>query len=381
MAFEKNQWNINGIVIGSMLSANVLSPYLSFIPNGIVLLIVLPFLYLFYKNYRCILESNLRPLIILVIYILVFFIYSLVLGGFRNSTFHCLLDFLLFGIPFLIVSYLKVNIKYIFKTLSIIGVFAIPIQLLQIDFSDTSDAGTWMMVSYNIVKIAIASVISITYDESILIKIVSFINIVVSVVYLTYLGSRGAILGCIVAVLLMLLYRKNKQLQLLSFKTMMIAVSIALFVSSFSTIVLFIYDILKEYGISSYSLERIVAGLNSQSSLSSGRDELYEIALRGIEENVFMGQGIASFDNFSGEYPHNLIIQMLYEGGFFLGMPLVFLTFFSLSTLNSKLNHQARLLHIYLFSAGVVQLIFSSYFWMSILFWYWIGLGLKRIKI
>lgn len=381
MANSQRQKNTNGVIVGFMLSVNVLSPILSFIPNGIAILIMVPFFYLLYKNSKSILKTDIKPFVLFIFFILSYFLCSLLVYGFEKYTWHYLFDFILFGIPYILLPYLETNVLLIFRTLTIIGIAAIPIQLGQVDFLDTSDAGTWMMVSYNILKIAVASFITLFYDKFKLLKLISIVNILIAVIFLTALGSRGAILGCIAAILLLYIYRDNKTLQPFSSKFILISTLMIISIFSFSRIMIFISDVMNKYDIASYSLDRIVNSLNSGSSLSSGRDKLYETALNGIEENILFGQGIASFNNFSGNYPHNLIIQMLYEGGLFFGTPLILLTIIPLFSMNSKLGHFSRLLYIYLFSAGIVQLIFSSYFWMSILFWYWIGLGLKRIKI
>ena len=133
--------------------------------------------------------------------------------------------------------------------------------------------------------------------------------------------------------------------------------------------------------ISSYSLMRMVNSLNNGSSLSSGRDDIYAVAISGIKDNLILGSGVGSFDNYSGAYPHNIFLQVLYEGGLLFGIPLIAVIIISICTLNQKVTMDRRLLHIYLISAGLVQLLFSANFWSSILFWYWIGLSLKRIKL
>lgn len=238
-----------------------------------------------------------------------------------------------------------------------------------------------MNISYNLIRILVSSVIVTLYDKSVIIKIIGFFQILVGIAFLIALGSRGAILGVLLSVLLLLLYRKNKKLRILSFKSLLVVVLLITIVFFFEPIVTFVYEKLLDHNISSYSLMRMANSLSEGSSLSSGRDEIYAVTISGIKNNLIIGSGIGSFDNYSGAYPHNIFLQILYEGGLFFGIPLIALILYSIYSLNQEITIETRLLYIYLISVGFVQLLFSSNFWSSIIFWYWIGFSLKRIRL
>lgn len=373
----------NSMAVGVILCANALSPLLSLIPNGIVAIIFIPLIYLIIhnRNYYLSQKFNAKSFICFVLFIFIFFGYSFCIGALRPSIIESFFNFLIFGIPLILISYLRICVKYIFRTIVIVGIIALPLQLTLIDISNTSDSGLWMSVSYNLIKIIIPSIIVLFYDRIKIIKIIGISQLLAGIAFLVVLGSRGAVLGVILCVLLLLLYRNNKNLRILSFKSLLVALSFITTILFFEPIITFVYENLQDHNISSYSLMRMVNSLNDGSSLSSGRDDIYAVAISGIRDNLILGSGIGSFDNYSGAYPHNIFLQVLYEGGLLFGIPLIAVIILSICTLNQKVTMDRRLLHIYLISAGLVQLLFSANFWSSILFWYWIGLSLKRIKL
>lgn len=373
----------NSMAVGVILCANALSPLLSLIPNGIVAIIFIPLIYLLIhnRNYYLSQKFNAKSFICFVLFIFIFFGYSFCIGALRPSIIESFFNFLIFGIPLILISYLRICVKYIFRTIVIVGIIALPLQLTLIDISNTSDSGLWMSVSYNLIKIIIPSIIVLFYDRIKIIKIIGISQLLAGIAFLVVLGSRGAVLGVILCVLLLLLYRNNKKLRILSFKSLLVALSFITTILFFEQIITFVYENLQDHNISSYSLMRMVNSLNDGSSLSSGRDDIYAVAISGIRDNLILGSGIGSFDNYSGAYPHNIFLQVLYEGGLLFGIPLIAVIILSICTLNQKVTMDRRLLHIYLISAGLVQLLFSANFWSSILFWYWIGLSLKRIKL
>lgn len=373
----------NSMAVGVILCANALSPLLSLIPNGIVAIIFIPLIYLIIhnRNYYLSQKFNAKSFICFVLFIFIFFGYSFCIGALRPSIIESFFNFLIFGIPLILISYLRICVKYIFRTIVIVGIIALPLQLTLIDISNTSDSGLWMSVSYNLIKIIIPSIIVLFYDRIKIIRIIGISQLLAGIAFLVVLGSRGAVLGVILCVLLLLLYRNNKNLRILSFKSLLVALSFITTILFFEPIITFVYENLQDHNISSYSLMRMVNSLNDGSSLSSGRDDIYAVAISGIRDNLILGSGIGSFDNYSGAYPHNIFLQVLYEGGLLFGIPLIAVIILSICTLNQKVTMDRRLLHIYLISAGLVQLLFSANFWSSILFWYWIGLSLKRIKL
>ena len=114
--------------------------------------------------------------------------------------------------------------------------------------------------------------------------------------------------------------------------------------------------------------------MSNNESMSEGRDILYKKAAVGIVDSPIWGHGIGSFDNYSGAYPHNIFLQLMYEGGIILTIPLLILLIKGFMSLFSfKYQQPYRNFLLLLFCSGVIELFLSSFLWMSICLWLFYG--------
>ena len=113
-------------------------------------------------------------------------------------------------------------------------------------------------------------------------------------------------------------------------------------------------------------------------NLDSGRGDLTAEALQDFVESPIWGKGIASFQNYT-IYPHNLFVQMLQEGGMILFIPfaIIFIVALKELVLGDRNTEYYKIL-LFTFCTGVMQLMFSSYFWTSSLYWLFVVLVLYR---
>ena len=119
-----------------------------------------------------------------------------------------------------------------------------------------------------------------------------------------------------------------------------------------------------------------------EEDVSNGRTSLYQMALNGFFQSPLWGNGIASFNNYS-IYPHNLFLQMLYETGVLMFIPVSYLIYkaFMIMILKRESSIDYRLI-TFLFIISIIQLSFSSHFWMRQQFWMliWIMLSMVPLK-
>lgn len=380
--FRNKIETVNSILISVMLACNSVAILLDFIPKSAVFSIYVPFLLIIGLNIRCLIRQNYTYHFIFVVYVLLFFLIPLFLGNTESQLIHYFLDFFVFGIPFLLLPFVPVDYKAVFKSLSILGLLLFP-SLLKIDLIEQSDGGLWMTISYNVIKFIVPALIVIFFRSSKLFKV---IGIVVSLGYLAFLltwGSRGAMLSIIVALWLLYIYRKNKPLRLFSKKVLLNVCFVFFIAAVFPYIIRNVVDFLNAHHIYSYSLSRIEEHLESNTSQSEGRTYIYEMAKTGILEKPILGNGIASFANYSPDtYPHNLFLQQLYEGGVFLFIPFFILTCMGIFFINGRgIPIEKRQFLIYLVSVGIIHLMFSSYFWMNHFYWYLLGFSLQKNRL
>lgn len=174
-------------------------------------------------------------------------------------------------------------------------------------------------------------------DDSVTWKIISILLFVVNGVYAYYLvffGSRGPVFAMLAVVLFLLVFKpsdnnvgiKTKKGGFAIVGTVAVVVAI-----SFVTLISVFQDLLANYGISLYFLDKFL-DLESGGDITNGRQAIYALAFSDIAQHPFLGMGFDQFFNNHGNttgiaYPHNFIIQILYDGGIVLllvlGIPII----------------------------------------------------------
>jgi len=185
------------------------------------------------------------------------------------------------------------------------------------------------------------------------------------------LGSRGALL-CI-AVYLAIMLVKQKSFKVLLGVTFFLG---SMYIFS-KNILLLIAKTIEDIGISSRT---IVMFLNNDIATHlSGREYLYEVIIDKIQQNPFTYKGVnASYMVFDGAYPHNIILELIYDLGLVVFVPvfciLVFLSYKTIFSERSDVND----IECILFSMAIPSLLVSGSLWVSWNFWMWLALAVKR---
>lgn len=373
----------NSIALGIMLSCNVLSVFVSFIPNGIMILVLVPLIYILRINKELLFDNVNKNILTFIASVSLFSIYSLFNSDFNDVTLKYVIEFFCLGIPFLIVSKYQFDIIVLFRVIVVLGTIAIPFQVSEVDVEYATyddDAVILMIISYTLLKALVASALLVFIDKNKKFIILAFINIFTTSLFLFLVGSRGTIVAFLFSIFLIVLYINNKSVKLFSLKTFFIIFICFFLYDNAEKIIVFLADFLYLNNVNSIGIERVVDSIYDGGDLSSGRDVLFENAINGFYVSPFLGNGIGAFDNYSGFYPHNVFIQALYEGGIIFGLPIILIIIYSIYLLNAEISKQIRWLYIYVISAELIHLIFSSYFWNSSLFWFMIGFSLRRLK-
>lgn len=174
-------------------------------------------------------------------------------------------------------------------------------------------------------------------DDSAIWKLVSIVLFVVNGVYAYYLvffGSRGPVFAMLAVVLFLLVFKpSNSGVGIKTKKGGFAIVGSVVVVGaiSFVTLISVFQDVLANYGISLYFLDKFL-DLESGGDITNGRQAIYALAFSDIAQHPFFGMGFDQFFNNHGNvtgiaYPHNFIIQILYDGGIVLllalGIPII----------------------------------------------------------
>ena len=194
-------------------------------------------------------------------------------------------------------------------------------------------------------------------------------------VILSY-GSRGPLLGIIAMLMLrfLSLFSINKKIPLtkrlvLIFATLILVV---LFYCNFKNILLFVSDKLADQGITSRTINRLIAGTVSY---DNGRNGLWSAAIARF--NAF-GYGPFSDQAYFGEgnFCHNLFVELFYDYGIIIGTGLLaLLVFYFIRVVQSSTKTEWYGLFTIYLSYCLARLNFSGTFWTETNFWVLLGLG------
>lgn len=142
-------------------------------------------------------------------------------------------------------------------------------------------------------------------------------------------GSRGALLSVVLLMIFLFLVKKNDNLGVKYSKGKINSFLLVLFILLMGYVFFaeIIVNGLSVLGVKSYALSKIIE-LNQEGDISNGRSMLNAVTFQGIIEHPLLGNGLDRFNANTGRlYPHNFILQILYDGGllffFVLMVPII----------------------------------------------------------
>lgn len=208
------------------------------------------------------------------------------------------------------------------------------------------------------------------------------ITLALTGVNLTYLvmllqfGSRGPlfILAVLIGVMFCVKYDKSiEKVVIKSQRAWLVIIAAIVFILFFSSIVSLISDIISSAGVSSRAVNKLLA-LESEGDLSNGRSPITHMAIEGFFSSPIWGHGFDQFlANTGYVYPHNFILQMLYDGGLIMALIIIPKTI-TLSIRKLKFCTQDLFaLFSFLFAIGLLGGLFSEDMWKQPMLWITIG--------
>ena len=247
-----------------------------------------------------------------------------------------------------------------------------------------------MGLSYALLIPVLASLIYLIYyfpydKRTIRIILLPFIGC--NMVYLFQMlafGSRGPVLCIFVAIIFSLLIKikLNGNIKLRYSRLALFSVIFVFIALSFVPIMEFLSSKLAENGLQFNFIEKIIR-LSSSGDISNGRDKITDITLSGFYENPIIGHGVAQFETNTGYvYPHNFLLQLLYDGGILLTSIVLFPLFFKVKSKLRNISKGEFVWLYYLLFSSVPGALFSGDLWNSNMLWLFFGtvLSSKRLS-
>lgn len=301
-----------------------------------------------------------------------------------------------FFIVFTLVSFLvpfvaQVEPRLFFKSLMLFATPAVFYLNSVFHFVSSYQEDISMGLSYSFLMPILASIIYMFLffkDEKgwkrYLYLIVFCINMVFAY-YVISFGSRGPVFStmCLVAFLLIVQPRiSGKGVKIRRMRLLYFVLTTIFLILTFQMVLYYLQDILAEQGISFHFINKFIS-LDEQDNITNGREFIIKTALKEIGDSPFWGYGLDGFANHHTEmhYPHNFIVQILYDGGIMLFLILFIPLIKGLIRVFQNCTIEEYGIYTLLIFACVPPAMFSGDLWKSCTLWLLFGALLSRTFI
>ncbi len=279
------------------------------------------------------------------------------------------------------LSFYKVDTEKLLKYMMLFSVLVIPFSERFFKDNGINYETIGMSTTYNTLPFVVAAIIHFYYyrKNATLFTKMGYIANAYYFLKIVFLGNRGPLISLMVLAMLLYLRRFDEKGALKQnagktiFFTLVVGIGAIYIVNNIETIVISFDAWLKSIGIELSAVSKTVAKMNA-GDISNGRSNLFSYVLEGIRERWMIGHGVASITYWSNGaiiYPHNLFLQMWYDVGVLISIPLLYLTLRSFKTAvyTSGLKKNFLAVFIMLFTLSIPRLCYSSEFWVNLPFW------------
>lgn len=217
-------------------------------------------------------------------------------------------------------------------------------------------------------------------------KIIKYLMLFISVVNGYYLlllimyGSRGPLV-CFVGLLFFFYSIKMRDCNrgvYFNKKLIVLGLILLLLVYLMSDTIM---DIIQMMSGDVYAIQKNIE-LTMSGDVSNGRNLLYVLSWDGFLSSPLLGNGFTQFyKNTTEPYPHNSVLQILYDGGLLFAVILFIPLLRKLKSLFKTISYDRyALISVFMF-AGFVASLFSDDLWMQPMLWLFIGLVLTNNRV
>lgn len=220
-------------------------------------------------------------------------------------------------------------------------------------------------------------------NESVFLKIVMLFFAAINIYYLvlmTMYGSRGPVLCALLLILSFFIVHvaDNGKITIRKGQTYIILVCIVLITYSFTTILQMLQDFFATFDVSLNVIDKFLR-LDDRGDMTNGREKILSMTWEGIINSPLWGNGTSQFLNNTGVvYPHNFILQMLYDGGIILTLSVMIPVLKILIHKMRTVPKNEYICLLFLLFASVPGALFSGDLWNQGTLWMFFGFVLSR---
>lgn len=294
-------------------------------------------------------------------------------GG--DNTNEILFNFLTIGISGILIGSVPCDHEKLLYYGTIIGwinfiiLFSIPLQRI--------DAVNYMRFGYAMLPTFCFTAYSFLKKKN---RMINGAIALASGIEITIFGARGSFLViCIFALMVFFSFSNNRKKLLSWFLLFSVIAVLYLFNDS---IIQGVDRLLESFGYSSYSITkvlRLVEGVGDIESTSSGRFDLYRVALNNASEHPLLGAPLNSALTDAGApYYHNLLLDILVSFGFIVFICFILFVVNSFVRMERSDNMPLKWIYCILFVLSFGRLMVSSVFWQRPEFWLFLSFCLTN---
>lgn len=315
-----------------------------------------------------------------VIFVFYFFLFLLLFyTSLAFSITSIVLDYFInFLLVFSIAYYLllcKINIKSLFMYINNISLICSPISVMMV-LTNYGDPELRLGVSYSLLPAYLVVITLFIEKSNSVTRGIALINIFIWGYFYFYFGNRGAILCIALYIFFYLIWINKMKISNKIFLGVLCVPILTFIVNNFQILLVSLNTFLTQRGIYIFFIQKTVYFL-TRGDLGNGRADLYGDAMEKIFLRPILGNGIGTFEEQFGLYTHNLILQILVEGGFiYFTLFILIIAIFIMELLSKSIKYDEKKLLLILAFAGVLPLMFSKVYWTTNCFWLFIGFSL-----
>lgn len=222
--------------------------------------------------------------------------------------------------------------------------------------------------------------------ESVRMKIVMLIFAAINIYYLVQMamfGSRGPVLCVLLLILSFIIIHIDDKgkISMRKGRSSIILVCMVLITLSFTAILQTLKDFFATFDISLNVVDKFLR-LGESGDMSNGREAISSMTWEGIINSPLWGNGTAQFLNNTGEvYPHNFILQFLYDGGIILTSTVLVPIVRTLIYKMRIVSENEYICLLFLFFASVPGALFSGDLWNAGTLWMFFGFVLAKNSV
>lgn len=212
----------------------------------------------------------------------------------------------------------------------------------------------------------------------------SYILTVFLLYSMVFRGIRGAIL-CVIALIIFILLNRNPHCGEVKLGRIALVITLLLLVLNYDRVLSWVADIPAINNIHIRFIEKSISiGKALAGDYSNGRTAIYKIAFQDFIKSPIWGNGIGYFPEAHNiNYPHNIVLQVMAEGGILLAAPIIGLLVYCMYLLLfAKIsNRYMRITIILLASSTIPAASVSDELWNYPLLWTLFGVLIKKYHL